>query len=175
MFTVEIFEQGDGVLPRDPRQFLECRHGNPVAFRFLVSGELLLQLSQRLPVKNQLRRDAHQIFLSQENLQKFLCSLGFDGKFCQHFFHRWHCETRGSKRRFDLFLGSGFFGKQGNFRSRFFYQLSLRVELLLRGQFFQRCAKSFAPHALSQAGPQILARNSRQQRIFLLKSFGLFR
>src|SRR5712664_3684686 len=79
MFTVEVFKQGDGVLPRDSRQFLEGRNGDSVALGLLVTGKLLLQLSQRLAVKNQLRRDAHQIFLSQENLQKFFCSLGFDG------------------------------------------------------------------------------------------------
>ena len=51
---VEVFEQGDGVLPRDSGQFFEGRHVNSVALGFFVSGELLFQLSKRLAVKDQL-------------------------------------------------------------------------------------------------------------------------
>src|ERR1700731_1075613 len=115
MFAVEVFEQGDGVLPRDPRQFLERKHGNPVALCFLVSRKLLLQLSKGLAVKNQLWRHAHKVFISQENLQELLCALGFDRKFCQHLFHRWHRQARGAKRRFNLFFGLDFFGEQGDY------------------------------------------------------------
>src|SRR6266700_44834 len=127
-----------------------------------------------MAVKNQFRRDPHQVLFSQENLQKFFRALGFDDELCQNFFYRWHRQTRGRKRRFDLFLGLGFFGKQRNFRSRFFHHFSLRVELFLRGQFFQRGAESFAAYALSQARAQILAGDSREQRVLLLKSFDFF-
>src|SRR5258706_12495885 len=105
MLAVEVLEKRDGVLPGDARQLLEGGDGNAVALCFLVSGELLFQLSQRLAMKNKLGRDAHEVFLPQEDLQKFLGSLGLNGELCEHFLYPWYCQTRLSKCRFDLVLG----------------------------------------------------------------------
>jgi len=138
------------------------RARNPVALCFFVSRKLLFQLSQRLPVKNQLRRDAHQVFLSQENLQEFLCPLGFDRKFCQHLF------TDGTARLAEANAASICSLALASSGSRAFQiPLFLRVLLARRvssaRQFFQRGAESFASHALAQAGAQILARDSRNK------------
>src|SRR6266852_8216805 len=72
---VQVFQQRDGIFSRNTRQFLESRHADPFTLNSLVNQKLVPKLRQRIPVKNQLRRDSDEHFLAQENLQQFLRAL----------------------------------------------------------------------------------------------------
>ena len=73
-----------------------------------------------------------------------------------------------------MIFGLGFLWLQRDFRSGFLDQFAGRIQLLLRDQFVQRGAESFGAHAFPQAGAQIFALHSRQQRILFLKFLDLF-
>src|SRR6266446_2889973 len=74
---VQVFQQGNGVLAGNPRQFLENRHRDALALGLLERRKPLSELRQRVAMKDQLRCDPHQVFLAQQDLQELLRALGF--------------------------------------------------------------------------------------------------
>src|SRR3974390_3747247 len=70
--TIEVFEQGDGVFARAAGQFLECRDADAFAFCLFIGFEQCGQTLECAAVKNEFRADAHEHFITQQNLQDFL-------------------------------------------------------------------------------------------------------
>src|SRR5260370_38354938 len=104
-------------------------------------------------MKNQLGRDAHEAFVSQEDLKDLFRAFCFYGQLAQDLFYGGNGKAGGRERFLDLLLGPSFLRIEADGYACALDDFAMSLKLLFRQQLSERGSTGFYPNAPPSPGP----------------------
>src|SRR5580692_1878718 len=164
MLSVQILQQGNRILAGDSGQVLEAPHVESGRLRFL-QRHAFAQIHEHIPMKDQIVRNLHQNFVTQQQCNNFLRPRLVDLQSRKHVLQCRHFQTSIRECRLDDLLRFGFFILHHHAATRQAHQLAgqfnfLRLQHLIEHSFkylWRNLGKPSSQFLLAHAGNQGVA------------------